>query len=62
MRNPIYEIWRDTYFDVIVERMSKVQKGTSRNTKNETKWHKILNRVSFCLEKNNGYIRNRQDI
>jgi hypothetical protein len=30
----------DTYFDVIVERMSEVRKGTSRNTKNENKRHK----------------------
>jgi hypothetical protein len=42
MRHLIYEIWRDTYFDVIVEKMSEVRKGTSRNTKNENKKHKHI--------------------
>jgi len=39
MRHLIHEIWTDTYFDVIVERMSEVRKGASRNTKNENKRH-----------------------
>ena len=33
----------DIYVDVIVERMSEVRKGTSRNTKNENKRHQIFN-------------------
>ena len=31
---PYHEIKRDAYFDVIVEGMSEVLKGTFRNTKN----------------------------
>ena len=42
MRHLIHEIWRDTYIDVIVERMSEVRNGTSRNTKNENKRHKYI--------------------
>jgi hypothetical protein len=42
MRHLIHEIWCDTYFDVIVERMSEVRKGTSRNTKNGNKRHKYI--------------------
>jgi len=38
----IHEIWRDRYFDVIVEKMSEVRKGASRNTKNENKRHKYI--------------------
>jgi hypothetical protein len=37
MRHLMHEIWRDTYFDVIVERMSGLRKGTSKNIKNENK-------------------------
>jgi hypothetical protein len=42
MRHLIHEIWRDTYIDVIVERMSEVRNGTSRNTENENKRHKYI--------------------
>ena len=42
MRHRMYEIWRDTYFDVIEERMSEARKGTSRNTKNENKRRKYI--------------------
>jgi hypothetical protein len=42
MRRLIHEIWPDRYFEVNVERMSDVRKGTSRNTKNENKRHKYI--------------------
>jgi hypothetical protein len=45
MRHLIHEISCDTYFDIIVERMSEVRKGTPRNTKNENERHKIFNMV-----------------
>jgi len=41
MRNTIHELYRDVYFDFIVERMSDVRKGTFRNTKNENKTQNI---------------------
>jgi hypothetical protein len=45
MRHLIHKILCDTYFDLVVEKMSEVRKGTSRNTKNENKRHKIFNLI-----------------
>jgi hypothetical protein len=42
MRHLILEIWRDTYVDIIVERMSEVRKGTSKIMKNENNRHKYI--------------------
>ena len=37
-----WDMWRDTYFDIIEDRMSEVRKGTSRNMKNENKRRKYI--------------------
>jgi hypothetical protein len=41
LRHLVHKILGDASFDVIVERMSEVRKGTFRNMKNENKRHKI---------------------
>ena len=43
MRYLIYEMWRDTYFDVIEDRMSEVRKkGHVEIRKNENKRRKYI--------------------
>jgi len=47
VRSSIHEIYRDVYFDVIVERMSEVRKGIFRNTNNDNNRHKLFNMVLY---------------
>ena len=49
MRHLIHEIWRDTYFDVIEERMAEVRKEHLEIRKMKIKDPNIVNTVGFCI-------------